>query len=126
MVQQPVVGQSLIIIEASRSHSDTPHSVGVLRTSDQLRRRDLYLTRHDTHHRQTSIHNSSKGAAANPRLKERDNWDWQKTEISINSAILLGYRLPVHEFSRVYIYRRTNSPVQDRKGPTTKRFTCVL
>jgi hypothetical protein len=32
---KPLVGQGLIIIEASRSHSDTPHSVGLLWTSDQ-------------------------------------------------------------------------------------------
>jgi hypothetical protein len=35
MVQQPLVGQGLLIIEASRSNSDTPHSVGLLWTSDQ-------------------------------------------------------------------------------------------
>jgi hypothetical protein len=29
------VGQGLLITEASRSHSDTPQSVGLLRTSDQ-------------------------------------------------------------------------------------------
>jgi hypothetical protein len=35
MAQQPLVGQGLLIIEASRSHSDTPHSVGLSWTSDQ-------------------------------------------------------------------------------------------
>jgi len=30
------VGQGLLIIEASRSHSDTPHAVGLLWTSDQV------------------------------------------------------------------------------------------
>jgi hypothetical protein len=35
LAQQPPVGQGLLIIEASRSHSDTPHSVGLLWTSDQ-------------------------------------------------------------------------------------------
>jgi hypothetical protein len=35
MAQQPPVGHSLLIIEASRSHSDTPHSVGLLWKSDQ-------------------------------------------------------------------------------------------
>jgi hypothetical protein len=35
MAQQPLVGQDLRIIEASRSHSGTPHSVGLLWTSDQ-------------------------------------------------------------------------------------------
>ena len=35
MAQQPLVCQVLIIIKISRSHSDTPHSVGLLWTSDQ-------------------------------------------------------------------------------------------
>ena len=35
MVQQPIVGQGLLVIETSRSHSDTPHWVGLLWTSDQ-------------------------------------------------------------------------------------------
>jgi hypothetical protein len=35
VAQQPLVGQGLLIIEASRSHSDTPRSVGRLWTSDQ-------------------------------------------------------------------------------------------
>jgi len=30
MAQQPLVGQSLPITEASQSHSETPHSEGVL------------------------------------------------------------------------------------------------
>jgi hypothetical protein len=35
MAQQSLVGQGLLIIDASRSRSDTPHSVGLLWTSDQ-------------------------------------------------------------------------------------------
>jgi len=35
MAQQPVLGQGPLVIEASRSHSDTSHSVGRLWTSDQ-------------------------------------------------------------------------------------------
>jgi hypothetical protein len=35
MAQQPLVGQGLLIIKASRSHSDTPHSVGLPWTSNQ-------------------------------------------------------------------------------------------
>jgi hypothetical protein len=35
LAQQPLVGQDLLIIEASRLHSETPHSVGLLWTSDQ-------------------------------------------------------------------------------------------
>jgi len=35
MVRQPSVGQDLLTVEASRSHSDTPHSVGLLWTGDR-------------------------------------------------------------------------------------------
>jgi len=35
MMQQPLVGQGVVVLEASRSHSDTPNSVGLLWTSDQ-------------------------------------------------------------------------------------------
>jgi hypothetical protein len=35
MVKQPLVGHDLLFIDASRSHSDTPHSVALLCTSDQ-------------------------------------------------------------------------------------------
>jgi hypothetical protein len=35
VAQQPPVDQDFLITEVSRSHSDTPHSVGLLWTSDQ-------------------------------------------------------------------------------------------
>jgi len=35
MAQQPLVGQGLLITEASGSHSETQHSVRLLWTSDQ-------------------------------------------------------------------------------------------
>ena len=35
MAQQPSLGQGLLIVEASRSHSGTPQSIGLLWTSDQ-------------------------------------------------------------------------------------------
>jgi len=35
MAQQFLMGQGLLVLEASLSHSDTPHSVGLLWTSDQ-------------------------------------------------------------------------------------------
>ena len=73
MAQQPLVGQSLLNVEASRSYSDTPHSLGP----------DLYLT--TQHTQQTDIHvpggirtcNSSKRAAADPRLSPRGHWHRQ-------------------------------------------------
>ena len=36
LFSQLLVNQALLIIKASRSHSDTPHSVGLLWTGDQL------------------------------------------------------------------------------------------
>jgi len=45
MTQHSLVDQSVLIIEDSRSHSDTPHSLGVLLTSD---RPDAETT-HNTH-----------------------------------------------------------------------------
>jgi hypothetical protein len=35
MAQKPLVGQGLLTVESSRSHSDTQDSVGLLWTSDQ-------------------------------------------------------------------------------------------
>jgi hypothetical protein len=82
MVQQPLVDQDLNI-EVSRLHSDTPHSVGLLSTSDQpdTEHRDLYLTSQNTDKREISMpgrirtHNPSKREAADPRLRQRGHWD---------------------------------------------------
>jgi len=61
MAQQPLMGQGLLIIEASRSHSDTPHSVGLLWTSDQP------VTHTPCGVRTPQYHN--KRVAADPRLR---------------------------------------------------------
>jgi hypothetical protein len=37
------------------THNDAPHSVGLLWTSDQPDAKNLYLTTHNTHDRQTSM-----------------------------------------------------------------------
>jgi hypothetical protein len=56
MAQQPLVGQGLLIVEASRSHSDTPHSVGLLWTTDQPDAETSTCRQHkNTHKRQTSM-----------------------------------------------------------------------
>jgi hypothetical protein len=54
MVLQSIVGQGLLITEASLLHSDTPHSIELLWTSDQSHR-DIYLTTHNNRRRQTSM-----------------------------------------------------------------------
>jgi hypothetical protein len=70
MVQQTLVGQGLLIIQASHLHSDTQHSVVLLWTTDQPDRH-ICLTTHNTCKTQTSIppcevrtRNPSKQAAA--------------------------------------------------------------
>jgi hypothetical protein len=56
MAQQPLVDQGLLMVEASRSHADTPHSVGLLWTSDQPDEETSTYTTHNTHNRQTSMY----------------------------------------------------------------------
>jgi hypothetical protein len=83
MAQQPIAGQGLLIIEASRSHSDTPHSVGFLWTSDSPTPRTLPDS--TQHSQETDIHASggirtrspSKRTDADPRLRPRGHWDRQ-------------------------------------------------
>ena len=80
MTQQRLVSQGFLIIEASRSHSDTSQSAGLLWTSDQPDADTTHNTR-----RQTDIHvpggirigNPSKRAAADPCLKSCGHWDRQ-------------------------------------------------
>ena len=54
MAQQRPVGQDLLIIEASRSHSNIPHPVVLLWTSDQPDANTSTWLTHNTHNRQTS------------------------------------------------------------------------
>jgi len=56
--QTPPVGQDLLIIEVSRSHSDTPQSVGLLWTSDQpdSETSTWQQTTHNTQHSQHTTH----------------------------------------------------------------------
>jgi len=76
-----IVGQGLLIVEASLSHSDTPHSVGLLWMSDQPEAEPL--PNNTQHSQQTYIHtlgrirtrSLSKRATANPRLRRRGRWD---------------------------------------------------
>ena len=76
MAQQPLVGQGLLIIESSWSHSHTPHSVGLLWTNDQPVAETSWL--HTTLTRDIHAtggirtHNPSKRVAADP---PRGHWD---------------------------------------------------
>jgi len=43
MAQHPPVGQGILNVEGSRSHSDTPHLVGLLLTRDYYYKSAIYL-----------------------------------------------------------------------------------
>jgi hypothetical protein len=54
--KRPPVGQGLLIVEASHDHTQTHTTLGRTPLDEwSARRRDLYLTTHDTHNRQTSM-----------------------------------------------------------------------
>ena len=73
------MGQGLLTVEASRSHSDTPHSVGLLVKSDQPVAETCTRTTHTQQSQETDIHAPggiqtrypSKRAAADPSLRLR-------------------------------------------------------
>jgi hypothetical protein len=80
MAQQPLGGQGLLTIQASRSNSDTPHSD----SSEQvIGPSQIPLPDNTQHSQQTDIHapggiqthNPSKRAAADTRLRPRGHWD---------------------------------------------------
>jgi len=77
MTKQPPVGQDLLIVEASRLHSGTTQSVGILCTSDQAvpdnTQQSLGTDIHAICGIRTRI--PSKRAAVEPCLRPRGKWD---------------------------------------------------
>jgi hypothetical protein len=84
----PPVGQGLVIVEASRSYSDTPHSVGLLWTSDQPdAETSIWQHSYETNFYTLGgigTRNPNKRAAANPRLRPRGQLDRQLVPIIVN------------------------------------------
>jgi hypothetical protein len=84
MAQQPTMGQGLIIVEASRSHSDPRHTVGLFWTSDQPDAQTSTSQHNSTHmqHASTPLsgirtrHPSMK-ATADPSFRPCGHWDRQ-------------------------------------------------
>jgi hypothetical protein len=80
------VGHDLLIIEVLWSHSDTPHSVGLLWESDQPDA-GTSTWQHTTF--TTDIHvpggirtyNPSSRAASDPRLRPRGHWNRSRIEL---------------------------------------------
>jgi len=88
LAQQPPVCQDLVIIQASRSHSDTPQSVGLLWTSDQpdaetctWQHTTLARDRHPSPLGGIRTRNPIKRAAADPRFRPRGHWFRDETPI---------------------------------------------
>jgi len=61
-----LVGQGLLIVEISRSHSDTPHSVGLIWTSD----RSVAVTSTWQHTTSTSDRHPCLREDANPQFQQ--------------------------------------------------------
>jgi len=82
MAPKLLIGHSLLIIEATLSYSDTPHSVGFLWTSDRPDA-ETSTWQHTTHTKETDIHapsgigtrNRSMRAAVDRRLRPRGHRD---------------------------------------------------
>ena len=102
MVQKPLLGQGPLIVEVSRLHSDTPHSVGFIRTIE----RTVAETSTWHHPTLTNTHvprgirtqNPSKRMAADPRLKPPGHWDRLSTGTAhkfYTRLVLDPYRLVI-------------------------------
>ena len=89
MTQQPLGGDSLLIIEASLSHSETPHTVGLLWTSDRPVAKELPPTTHNTHMRQTSMA-TARFEPPTPAIERPQTHALERaaTEIGSKNAIL--------------------------------------
>jgi hypothetical protein len=82
------MGQGFLIIEALRSHSDTPHLVGLLWTSDQLvAEADTYTTNTREGHPRTSLPLVGLETAI-PAIKWAQALDRTATGIDVSSVRL--------------------------------------
>jgi hypothetical protein len=101
MTQQLSVEKGLLIIEASRSHSDTPHSVGLLWTSNQPEA-EAFTWQHTTlttdidAFGETRTHNPGMRTAADPRLRPCGYWN-RRLVISVGKYFRSSYLLNLIE-----------------------------
>jgi len=100
---------------ASASHSDTPHSVGLLWTSNQPHTENstwqhttLTTDRRAPCPQPHSNRQSSQRAAAEPRLRPRDHWDALKCWIQNDNTMIFlttASSHVVYVYIYIYIYR---------------------
>jgi len=91
--QQPPVGQGLLTVEASRSHSDTPHSVGLLWNSERPVADTSIWNTHKSHiHAAGGIRtrNPNKRTAAGSRLRPRGHRNW-RPDFTVHGNCVLRY-----------------------------------
>jgi hypothetical protein len=97
MAQHLLVDQGFLIIEVWLSHSDKPHSVGLLWTSDQPDANNS-TWQHSTPDRQTDRHlcpwrnsnpPSQQPRATGPPLRPRSCWDRLNLKIAIYLFLML-------------------------------------
>ena len=86
MARQPLVSQGFHFVEASRWHSDAPHSIGLLRRTDWPdAETSVYLTKQNTHKRHTSM----PPAGFKPRITAND-WPQTHTPYTARPASQYG------------------------------------
>jgi hypothetical protein len=96
--KQPPVGQGLPIHKDSRSTQRRTAVGRTLLDEWSARRRDLYLTTHNTHNRQTSMppvgfvnHDRSRRTAVDLRLRPRGYWDRHCKHCCLAKLIIITY-----------------------------------
>jgi hypothetical protein len=104
MAQRVLFVQFLLIIEASRSHSDTPHSVGLLWTSDQPNA-ETSIWQHTTLFAPGGIrtHNPSTPAAADPRPRPRGHQNYKRVVAFMDITTDTVHRPTYTKWSRYLI-----------------------
>ena len=97
----------VFIIETSRSHSDTPYSVGLLWATDQPHA-ETSTWQHTTLTRdrypwpwRDSNAQSQERAAADPRLRRRDHWDRPIINITTRKT-LCWWAFPYYVYVSLY------------------------
>jgi len=89
--------QGPLIHEVSRSHSDTPHTVGLLWTSHQpvaetsTRQHTTFIRERHSCSGGIQIRNPSKKAAAHPHLRPLSQWDWLWKQTPSDFILQLKY-----------------------------------
>jgi hypothetical protein len=96
MAQQPLVGQGLFIIEASRSHPVRHTTLGSTPLDERsARRRDLYLTTYNTHKRQTFMHTAGfEPTIPASELPQTHAIDRAATQIGLKSITFTNSDVP--------------------------------